>query len=65
MKKQEEQPKSYEAAQAELEQIISDLQAEAISIDLLGQKIVRAKALIAFCREKLRQAERDLDQLAG
>ena len=54
MKKKEE-ILSYESAQEELQQIVRDLQTEAVRIDELGEKIARANALIQFCRRPLQQ----------
>ncbi len=51
---------SYEAAYAELQQIVQELQGETVSIDELAAKIVRAQDLIRFCRERLRQVEAEV-----
>mgnify|MGYP000960559027 CR=1 FL=1 len=64
MKKQEE-ILSYESAQQELQQIVQDLQSEAVRIDELGEKIARANALIQFCRERLRATEEEVAKLSG
>ncbi|MBK8425259.1 MAG: exodeoxyribonuclease VII small subunit [Lewinellaceae bacterium] len=63
MKKQEE-ILSYESAQQELQQIVQDLQSEAVRIDELGEKIARANALIQFCRERLRTTEEEVAKLS-
>ena len=63
MKKQEE-ILSYESAQQELQQIVQDLQSEAVRIDELGEKIARANALIQFCRERLRVTEEEVNKLS-
>jgi len=62
MKKQPEQL-SYESAQTELQQIVQDLQNEAVGIDELTAKIARASELIRFCREKLRMTEAEIGKL--
>ena len=64
MKKKEE-ILSYESAQQELQQIVLDLQSEAVRIDELGEKIARANALIQFCRERLRATEEEVVKLSG
>ena len=64
MKKQEE-ILSYESAQQELQQIVQDLQSEAVRIDELGEKIARANALIQFCRERLRATEEEVAKLSS
>jgi len=63
MKKQPEQL-NYESAQAELQQIVQDLQNEAVGIDELTAKIARAAELIRFCRERLRTTEEEIGKLA-
>lgn len=62
MKKQTENP-TYESAFAELQQIVRDLQDEAVGIDELTAKIARAAELIRFCREKLRLTEEEMTHL--
>lgn len=64
MKKQPEQL-TYESAFAELQQIVRDLQDEAIGIDALSVKIARANELIRYCRERLRTTEEELGKLSG
>ena len=62
MEKEVEQP-SYAAAYAELQQIVSEIQDEATSLDDLTAKIARATELIRFCRERLRQTEEEVAKL--
>jgi exodeoxyribonuclease VII small subunit len=45
---------SYENALKELQAILKDLQQEQVSIDDLQAKSDRAKELLDFCQEKLR-----------
>ena len=45
---------TYEAALAELQAILHDLQKEQVSIDALSSKSERAEALLTYCQEKLR-----------
>lgn len=54
---------TYEKAVAELQAIVTDLQAEAISIDQLSDKARRAAELISFCKDKLRDTEKVIDTL--
>ncbi|NJL76164.1 MAG: exodeoxyribonuclease VII small subunit [Saprospiraceae bacterium] len=56
---------TYDQALAELEQLLEDLQAQAISVDDLATKSRRANELLAFCREKLRQIEADIQGNEG
>lgn len=62
MAKKKSEELSYESAMTELQQIVSDLQAEAIGIDALSDKVKRAASLIQFCKTKLRTTEEDIDQ---
>jgi exodeoxyribonuclease VII small subunit len=62
----------YADALAELEGILTDLEDDGIDIDLLGEKVARASALIRLCRDRITtarvQVERvvaDLDELAA
>lgn len=64
MKKQPE-PLTYASAFAELQQIVRDLQDEAVGIDELTVKIARAAELIRFCRERLRMTEEEIGKLTG
>lgn len=52
---------TYDEALAELQQIVSDMEDEQISIDHLSDKVRRAAELIASCRAKLRQTEELLE----
>jgi exodeoxyribonuclease VII small subunit len=54
---------TYEKALTELQQIVDELQEDAIGIDELSEKVGRAAELIRFCREKLRSTEADIDRL--
>ncbi len=61
MKKNE----TYQSALAELQGLVDQLQSNEIAIDELAERVERAKTLIAFCREKLRNTEVTIDQLLG
>jgi exodeoxyribonuclease VII small subunit len=63
MKKNLEQPITYESAWAELQAIVQELQAETVGIDALTEKIERAGVLANFCRERLRKTEEQLEKL--
>ena len=47
----------------ELQQIIGDLQDEAINIDQLSNRVKRAAELIDYCKTKLRNTEADINRL--
>ncbi len=61
MKDTHSAPRTYEEAYAELQQILSALQQENVRIDDLAAYIERARWLIQFCRERLREVEERLD----
>jgi exodeoxyribonuclease VII small subunit len=52
-----EKKMSYDSAYAELQQIVTALQQNEISIDHLAEKVQRANELVAFCQTKLREVE--------
>jgi len=54
---------SYEAAMTELQELITDLQEESVSMDDLADKAKRAAELIKYCREKLRHTDQSLKGL--
>ena len=48
---------SYEAAAEELEQILSALEGDEISVDDLAKKVERASVLLKLCSDRLRNTE--------
>jgi exodeoxyribonuclease VII small subunit len=64
MKKQQEEI-TYESAFTELQQIVRELQDDAVSVDVLTARVARAAELIRFCREKLRLTEEEMAKLTG
>jgi len=48
---------SYDAAQKELEEILSSLKNDQVSIDKLEEVVARAAILSNYCSEKLRNTE--------
>lgn len=63
MKKNTEDPLTYELAWSELQVLVTALQNGNIPIDQLSAKIERAAELVKFCREKLRTTEASLEKL--
>lgn len=53
-------PDSYEAAYAELQEILQIIQNPESGIDDLAEKMARAQELLDFCRKKLRNLEETL-----
>ena len=56
---------SYKSAMEELQTIVAQLEANAIGIDELSEKVKRAAELVQFCQEKLRTTEQEMDNLFG
>ncbi|AEE52950.1 MAG: exodeoxyribonuclease VII small subunit [Haliscomenobacter sp.] len=54
---------TYEKAMQELQTITQDLQEGKIGIDELAAQLQRAAELIRFCREKLRNVEKEIEGL--
>jgi len=58
-----EQTLTYEAAYKELEAISKEIESQAVSIDVLAQKVKRASELIIFCQSKLRSTEAEVNKI--
>ncbi len=54
---------TYEKAYNELQQIVENLQSEAVSIDELSKQALQAKELLEFCKEKLRKTKEEVKTL--
>jgi len=59
----EKEPAGYDAAFAELKAILEALQQDAIGVDDLAEKVKRAAELIAFCGDRLRKAEGEVQKV--
>ncbi|MCX6272387.1 MAG: exodeoxyribonuclease VII small subunit [Bacteroidetes bacterium] len=53
---------TYQKAYDELVNIVTEIENEKIQLDQLAAKIRRASELVAFCQEKLREAETEFQQ---
>lgn len=54
---------NYKTAMEELQTIVAQLEANAIGIDELSEKVKRAAELVGFCQQKLRITEKQMDNL--
>ena len=54
---------SYKEAITEIEAILKSLREEQNNIGTLSERVARATELIAICREKLRKAEADVNNV--
>lgn len=61
----EKQPKSYGEAIAEVESILARFQSGELDVDTLAAHVRRATELIAWCRERLVKAEKDVSKALG
>jgi len=63
-KKKGDEP-TYAAASAELEQILQDIESGEIDLDVLSEKVERAAALLAVCRQKLAATETKVQKVTA
>lgn len=56
-------PRSYAAAEAELERIVAALETEQVDVDQLSAHVLRAKTLITWCRRQVAEAEVAISEL--
>lgn len=56
-------PKSYEDALQELQEIVKALESRDVKIDDLTTKVSRAKELVDYCREKLTMTENQINKI--
>ncbi|HXW68212.1 MAG TPA: exodeoxyribonuclease VII small subunit, partial [Dissulfurispiraceae bacterium] len=54
---------AYSQALMELEQIISEIEAEDVDVDVLAEKVKRAAFLVKLCRTRLRNAEEEVKKI--
>lgn len=53
-------PESYAAAVTEIDQILEELEDDAIDVDVLADRVRRASMLLTFCRERIHAANADV-----
>lgn len=54
---------TYDEAAAQIESILARLRDEQMSVDELASEVKHATELIAFCRERLRRTEEQIDKI--
>ena len=54
---------TYSQAIGELEKIINEIEAESVDVDVLAEKVKRAKYLIKFCKSNLRTTEEEVKKV--
>jgi exodeoxyribonuclease VII small subunit len=60
-----EQPASYAAAVAELDEILAAIERDEVDVDVLSVKVARAVALVQFCRDRLAAAEIEVERVVA
>lgn len=58
-----DEPSSYQAAEEELTQILTALEADDLDVDQLSDAVARARALIQWCRQRLARTEVAITEL--
>jgi len=53
----------YQDALKEIEDILEKVETEELDVDDLAEKVKRASELLKICKKKLRNTEKDVDQV--
>lgn len=56
---------SYGDALAELEAILAALERDSVDVDVLADKVRRAKALITMCRGRIESTRLEIEEIVG
>ncbi|WP_251623321.1 exodeoxyribonuclease VII small subunit [Odoribacter lunatus] len=54
---------NYKEAMAEIEQIVAQLEENKLDVDELSAKVKRVSELIAFCKAKLHDTEKEVENI--
>lgn len=60
-----ETPAGYAAALAELEDILAELEADDIDVDVLASRVERAAVLVRFCRVRIHDAQLKVHEIVA
>jgi exodeoxyribonuclease VII small subunit len=55
----------YSSAVAELDDILLELEDEALDVDVLAERVERASVLIRFCRSRITSARTQVEQIVA
>lgn len=55
----------YSTAVAELDDILAELEDEALNVDILTERVKRASELITFCRERITSAKLGVEKIVA
>lgn len=58
-----DEPLGYAAALAELEQILTELEAPDVDVDVLAERVQRAALLVRLCRDRITQARLQVEEV--
>jgi exodeoxyribonuclease VII small subunit len=53
---------TYTSAITELEKIVEEIESGEIDVDVLTEKVKRASELIKFCKDSLRNTQKEVDK---
>jgi exodeoxyribonuclease VII small subunit len=53
----------YAEAMAELEEILDELEGDALDVDVLAERVRRASELIKLCRTRISRAQEDVNRI--
>jgi exodeoxyribonuclease VII small subunit len=53
---------TYTSAITELEEIVNDIESGEIDVDVLTVKVKRASELITFCKDRLRNTQKEVEK---
>lgn len=56
---------TYEAAYRELAKIAKEIETEAVTVDVLAEKVALASELVSFCQAKLKATETEVNKIIG
>lgn len=58
-----EEKLNYKEAMAEIEEIVNSLEENKLDVDELGTKVKRVSELLAFCKAKLHDTEKEVENI--
>ncbi|NLV55326.1 MAG: exodeoxyribonuclease VII small subunit, partial [Acidimicrobiales bacterium] len=60
-----DEPESYAAAVDELEAILTEIEDDAVDVDVLTRRVARAAVLIRWCRGRIDGARVDVERIVA
>ncbi len=61
----DDEPIAYTDALAELDEILSELDADDVDVDVVAKRVERAAGLLALCRSRLADAQVQVDRVVA